>query len=153
MFKKKISAAISALLCALLLGGCVLDSLLEFDRADYTAKEICSFDDMEYVRPDVQAFEDKAQEIEQALTDGTKLKAVKALLDEFYAMYYSFDTMYILSDIRSCQDVSDSYYAAEYDWCSDAYYDIQETMDGVYYACAASKLGAKLEEEYFWDGF
>ena len=93
MFKKKISAAISALLCALLLGGCVLDSLLEFDRADYAAKEICSFDDMEYVRPDVQAFEDKAQEIEQALNDGTKLKTVEALLDELYAMYYSFDTM------------------------------------------------------------
>ena len=153
MFKKKINAAISVLLCALLLGGCVLDSLLEFDRADYTAKEICRFDDMEYVRPDVQAFEDKAQEIEQALTDGTKLKAVKALLDEFYAMYYSFDTMYTLADIRSSQDVSDSYYAAEYDWCSDAYYDMQETIDSVYYACAASKLGEKLEKEYFWDGF
>ncbi len=153
MFKKKISAAISVLLCVLLLGGCVLDSLLEFDRADYTAKEICSFDDMEYVRPDVQAFEDKALEIEQALTDGTKLNAVEALLDELYAMYYSFDTMFTIADIRSCQDVSDSYYAAEYDWCSDAYYDIQETLDGVYYACAASALGEKLEKEYFWDGF
>ena len=118
MFRKKINAAISALLCALLLGGCVLDSLLEFDRADYTAKEMCSFDDMEYARPDVQEFEDKAQEIEQALNDGKKLKAVEALLDELYAMYYSFDTMFTLADIRSCQDVSDSYYAAEYDWCS-----------------------------------
>ena len=74
MFKKKISAAISVLLCVLLLGGCALDSLFEFDRADFTAKEICRFDDMEYVRPDVQAFKDKAQEIEQALTDGTKLE-------------------------------------------------------------------------------
>ena len=153
MFKKKISAAISVLLCVLLLGGCALDSLFEFDRADFTAKEICRFDDMEYVRPDVQAFKDKAQEIEQALTDGTKLKTVKALLDELYAMYYSFNTMYILADIRSCQDVSDSYYAAEYDWCSDADYDMQETVDSVYYACAASKLGEKLEKEYFWDGF
>ena len=53
MFKKKISAAISVLLCVLLLGGCALDSLFEFDRADFTAKEICRFDDMEYVRPDV----------------------------------------------------------------------------------------------------
>lgn len=153
MFKKKISAAISVLLCVLLLGGCALDSLFEFDRADFTAKEICRFDDMEYVHPDVQAFKDKAQEIEQALTDGTKLKTVKALLDELYAMYYSFNTMYILADIRSCQDVSDSYYAAEYDWCSDADYDMQETVDSVYYACAASKLGEKLEKEYFWDGF
>ena len=152
MFKKKISAAISVLLCVLLLGGCALDSLFEFDRADFTAKEICRFDDMEYVRPDVQAFKDKAQEIEQALTDGTKLETVKALLDELYAMYYSFNTMYIL-DIRSCQDVSDSYYAAEYDWCSDADYDMQETVDSVYYACAASKLGEKLEKEYFWGGF
>ena len=61
MFKKKISAVISVLLCVLLLGGCALDSLFEFDRADFTAKEICRFDDMEYVRPDVQAFGDKAQ--------------------------------------------------------------------------------------------
>ena len=45
MFKKKISAAISVLLCVLLLGGCALDSLFEFDRADFTAKEICRFDD------------------------------------------------------------------------------------------------------------
>ena len=86
MFKKKISAAISVLLCVLLLGGCALDSLFEFDRADFTAKEICRFDDMEYVRPDVQAFKDKAQEIEQALTDGTKLKTVRALVDGVCAM-------------------------------------------------------------------
>ena len=153
MFRKKICAAISVLLCVLLLGGCGLASLLELDHADYAAKEMCLFDDMEYIRPDLQAFEDKAQEIEQALTDGKKLKAVEALLDELYAMYYSFNTMYTLAEIRSCQDVTDSYYAAEYDWCSDAYYDMQQTVDSVYYACAASKLGAKLEDEYFWDGF
>ncbi len=104
------------LLCVLLLGGCALDSLFEFDRADFTAKEICRFDDMEYVRPDVQAFKDKAQEIEQARPTERSSRPSRHCWMSCTRCITAFNTMYILADIRSCQDVSDSYYAAEYDW-------------------------------------
>ena len=154
MRKNKLSFLIALLLTALLLTGCGLDSLPgAYERSEYAYKDICRFDDMEYVRPDMQDIRMSARAIEKALENGAGLKAVESLLNDFNELSYNFDTMYTIANIRSCQDFTDAYYAAEYDWCSNAYYDLQQLTDELFRACSASELGNRLEEDYFWEGF
>ena len=75
---------------------------------------------------------------------GADYETVEPLLDDCFLFYYHFDTMYTLADIRSCLDLTDEYYAEEYLWCAENYTLADQAMDGLYYACAASPLGAEI---------
>ena len=112
-----------------------------------------SFDEMVYERPDLEALRAAVSEVEEGLDSGLSYSKIREMLDNCYEQYYHFYTMYNLSDIRSCQDLTDEYYAAEYQWCSENFSVVQQLFDEMYYACAASSLGETLEEKYFWDGF
>ena len=154
---KRMMCLLSLLLCAALLCGCAAlplgAGLLGGISGD--TDEIPHFEDMVYERPQaaLDDLERKLQKLEKALEEQRSFRTVTHLLDLCYADYYHFDTMYCLAEIRSCQDTTDPYYAEELTWCMDAYYDLQERMEEMYYLCAGSDLAERLEKEYFWEGF
>ena len=159
--KKRTLRLLSMLLALLMLTGCSSSILNDqLDRA-YRAlqrnfisadKNLVPFGEMEYVRPDMSAINADFAAVNDALSSGD-IEAVSAALDACYLDYYDFDTMYTIADIRSCQDVYDSYYAGEVSWCGENFAAVQQKMEDMFYACAASDLAQQLEESYFWEGF
>ncbi|MBO5496389.1 MAG: hypothetical protein J5967_03215, partial [Oscillospiraceae bacterium] len=154
---KKLSCVLALVLAAALLCGCgapgALAGLFSSSREDYAVRELCRFEDMPYERPDLDALRDKAAQLEEALAGKAGFRKVTKLLDEVFAMYNSFDTMTTIADIRNCQDLSDEFYEAEYAWSLAAQAEVGQIMEEVYLSCGASRLGERLEKEYFWEGF
>ena len=103
------------------------------------------FSEMVYERPDLSELDRLIEAAEAAMNGGSSYAETEPLLDEVFAFYDHYDTMYTLADIRSCLDQTDEYYADEYLWCSENYTLADEAIDGLYYACAASPLGQELE--------
>ena len=162
--RKKLSSAIALLLCACLLCACGGPGIGDrLDRLSYGAASLLErlggadtmprFEDIEYVRPDLAEFEHKTQAVIDAIEAGVSFSKLTALLDECYEAYYDYDTMYSVADIRTCQDLTDSFYAGEYKWCSENYYLMQQYMEELFRVCANSVHGQRLERNYFWDGF
>lgn len=116
-------------------------------------EDIPVFSEMEYERPSLEEMDKLILAAEEAMDAGADFETLEPLLDDCFLYYYHYDTMYTLADIRSCLDQSDEYYAAEYLWCAENYTLIDQAIDGLYYACAASPMAAELEEKYFWEGF
>ena len=112
------------------------------------------FKDMEYQRPDADAFEATlAITMEMAKTE----KNVKTLMNSvfsLYEMYYDYYTNYSLANIHYCIDMTDIYWNDEYSWCLENATRIDSGMDQLLYALAESPLREKLEaDEYFGAGF
>lgn len=162
------SKTIRALLaCLLALSLCLLsacaplDSLFggEKESAGLSAKGgsagrgvTVRFDRMEYVRPELAELTELLEQARESL-DGGSYSRARNRLDDCHAWFDSFYTMYNLSYVRSCQDMTDEYYAEEYRWCDEQYSVVQQLFEELYYDCAASPLADKLQERYFWDGF
>lgn len=168
MSKKLWPRLLALCLCALMLASCARDTSLadllddHFSRLAFSEKRIESasreddlphFGDMPYERPDVDELQRLIDSAEDAMYGGKSVSRVGTLLDSCFSWYYHYSTMYTLADIRSCQDLTDEYYAEEYAWCAENYALVQQMMDGLYYACAASPMAARLERSYFWTGF
>ena len=146
--KKRAIRLLSMLLALLMLTGCSSSILNDpLDRA-YRAlqrsfisagRNLVPFDEMEYLRPDMSTISADFDAVNDALESGD-IDSVSAALDACYLDYYNFDTMYTLADIRSCQDVYDSYYADEVSWCGENFTAVQQKMEDMFYACAASAL-------------
>ena len=113
-----------------------------------------SFEDMEYVRPDVDAFEATlATTMEMAKTE-TKVKTLMDSVFSLYNMYYDFYTNYSLANIHYCMNMTDIYWNDEYSWCLENATRIDSGLDQLLYALADSPLREKLEaDEYFGEGF
>lgn len=159
--KKRSIRLLSMLLALLMLTGCSssilndqLDSAYRALQRNFISadRNLVPFDEMEYLRPDMSAISADFDAVNDAL-DGGDIDAVSDALDACYLDYYNFDTMYTIADIRSCQDVYDSYYADEVSWCGESFAAVQQKMEDMFYACAASDLAQELEENYFWEGF
>ena len=111
------------------------------------------FADMRYSRPDTDRIGAYVEAVESALDSGASLEEVEAALELCLAEYDSFFTMNALANIYNCRDLRDEYWAAEYEWISTESAEVSRKYDRLYYACAGSPYGARLEEDYFWDGF
>ena len=128
-------------------------SQLNFDKAQEHNPDGVMFSDMLYARPDGDKLAADVEAVKEALESGASLKNVEKLLDVCMDDYDDFSTMYSLANIYNCRDLRDEYYAAEYEWISTESAEISRLFDEMYYACAGSRLGAQLEEDYFWEGF
>lgn len=126
---------------------------IETIAREETDDEPLRFGGMVYERPSLEELDARISKAEEAMNRPDSYQTVEALLDDCFLYYYHYSTMYTLSDIRSCLDMTDEYYAAEYNWCSENFALAQQAMDGLYYACAASPMASVLERNYFWDGF
>lgn len=166
--RKRLTSVLALLICVCLLCACgneatisgrlnrlgnTASSLLQRLGQDEAADDLPRFEDIEYTRPDLEELKNKTQTVVTALEGKLRFSKLTALLDECYEIYYNYDTMYAIADIRSCQDLTDSFYAQEFSWCGDNYYLVQQYMEEMFRACAASVYGERLERDYFWKGF
>lgn len=161
---KKLRIILSLVLCAALLcacgsGGALSDNFTRLGSVAQRLQEAQSGDEMPrfsqmvYERPSLEDFEVCTAAVEEALEKGVSFKKLCELLDECYTVYYHFDTMYCLADIRSSIDLTDSYYAEEYAWCDENFYQLQQGFENLFKVCALSEHGPQLERDYFWPGF
>ena len=159
--KRKISVVLALLLSLALLCGCgaaeewISDLGNAFQREERAAQteDMPRFDEIPYERPDVDALAQRVEELEAALDAGKSLEDVTDILNECYADYYHFVTMYNLAYIRSCQDVTDAWCAGEYAWCDEQISLVGQIMEDMYYLCGLSDMAEDLEKNFFWEGF
>lgn len=122
---------------------------LSSDTDENYRSEAVSFSEMEYVRPDVDKMQSVADEITEMVSGIPKLKGLFDKLNEFYMLYFDFTTMEALAGIRSDIDVTDEYYAEEYDYCMSVQPRVNRITDDMQCACANSILCGYLDRRYF----
>ena len=117
------------------------------------AVQMVPFSEMEYRRPDTEAlYRDFEAVIEEAKGSGD----ADALLESYYRLYdryLSFYSMDTLANIRYSLNTGDSYYKAEYDFCEAETPNVEEKLELLYKAFAASPSRNELEALYFGEGF
>lgn len=109
-----------------------------------------SFDEMQYVRPDVTVFR---QELDSTLALAETETDVDVLMNAvygLYTLYYDFMTNYSLANIYYCKDVTDIYWDKEYSWCMKKSTQISAGMDQLLYALADCPLRQELETDAFF---
>ena len=117
------------------------------------ALDLVPFDMMPYVRPDLDLLRAAIDAVGDALDSGADYETLEPLLDECQMSYDAFSTMYSIAFIRSCQDMTDTYYADEYAALDESSADVDQLMEKLYYRCGMSSMAQELEEKYFWPGF
>ena len=118
-------------------------------RVKYTAEP-----DIEYVRPDVDSLCSTLKSIGASATGGKAAAAdIINQFDAAYDDYVLFNTMGELAYLRYTRDLSDSYYEAEYTWCTDQTTRVEKAMEDCYTTMAKSSLRSALEEQYFGEDF
>ncbi len=112
------------------------------------------FDQMAYVRPDMAQF---SQTLEQCCTKAeteTNMTAMVQIIYDFYGVYDAFYTNFALAMIRYSQDQADSYWQAEYAFCTQNSTLVDGGLDRFYRVLAKSTLRPALEgEQYFGPDF
>ena len=144
-------------LVAVLLTGCGVESLDELFQDIYSALMLgtaTSFEDMEYVRPDLDSFEQILEECMALAETETDVDKLMDCVYGVYECYYDFYTNYSLANIRYCQNVTDIFWNEEYEWCLQGASQIDAGMDQLLYALADCPLRQELEDDaYFGEGF
>ncbi len=146
--KKRMASILAFLLALMLLVGCGAPAEAEEEPVEHIP-----FSEMVYTRPETDGIDGLLEELEGLLDSWFAYDKVLAKLDECFDWYYSFYTMYTLAEVHSYLDMTDEYYADEYEWISTEYALVQKAFDRLYYACAGSRYGKRLEKDYFWEGF
>lgn len=148
--RKKLTAILAAFFALLILCGSTLpDGWYREDGSDV----ILRFADMPYERPDAGQFRAMADSVTRALKDGAGYRKTVALLEALFTRYYSANTMFTIADIHSYRDLTDEFWADEYDACLSALTEIEDIMEDVYLACGASPYGERLARDFFGEGF
>lgn len=159
--KRGVCLLLTAVLLLALLGGCTQENRVELPlRAAYWTDgyiDMVAFDQMEYIRPDLDAFVGQVDELIGKLQAGeiSSLWA-KHALSEIDTAYFTYSTMATLAQIRHDIDMTDAYYREENAYCSSGSIEMQQKMEELYAACAASPLASDLEDFYgegFLDGY
>ncbi len=115
--------------------------------------DLIPFDEMPYERPGLDEMRSAIDAVGEALDSGADYETVEALLDACDELYAAFDTMEAIAFIRSCQDMTDEFYAGEYAWLDEASADVSQLFEKLYFRCGMSDMAQELEEKYFWPGF
>ena len=148
--EKKFAKILALLLAvSLLLAGCA--PMAQEAPAGLEAGE--TFEEIEYSRPDIPQMEQAVARLQESLEKLSLPSTLRKQIDSCYDCYYNYDTMLSLADIRSCQDLSDSFYREEYAWCLENRPRVQQLMDEMYLSCARSMYAPLMETFFFWDGF
>ena len=114
------------LVLAVLLGGC-----------DWKMP-VVKFQDMEYVRPDLQEYRDLLEEVTTLAEAGEDFERMEDALWDYSACYSSYYTNYALADIHYCIDTSDIYWTEEYDFFMETYAEVDAGLDQLYHTLAES---------------
>lgn len=153
---QRITVAIVLCLALILtLCGCqrIINTLNQFYLLMQTGTAT-SFSDMEYVRPDLTAFQETLDETMRLAETETDVTALMEWVYEMYWLYYDYCTNYSLAQIHYFLDMTDIYWEQEYNWCMANSAEISAGMDHLLYALADCPLREELEDEdYFGAGF
>lgn len=136
----------------ILFSGCTLDDLLRDLISGHYPET--SFSQMEYQRPDVEALEAAAEKCAERSKTEQNVKALAGEIEEFSRLYLTFSTQYMLAYIHYCQDMTDSYWKKEYDYCEERTARAEAARDQLMHTLAECDLREELEaEEYFGEGW
>lgn len=117
---------------------------------DLFGNTLVSYDRMEYVHPDMEAFQSA---LDESLADALALTDIDELVDSifaFYAVYDDFFTNMNLAFIHYSADLTDIYWEKEYAYCAEQSATAEAGLDALYRNLAKSPLRETLEtEEYF----
>lgn len=167
--KKRNLRSLAALLLALalLLTGCsggvdfegYVENVMEMvglsDEPTYVEEpwEPTAFDDMEYVHPDLDAYQ-TALDACLAAAQGTRFGELVDSIWAYNDAYSTFYTAYALSYIHYCADLTSEYWGDEYDFCEASTATVDAGLDELYHALAACSFRERLEaDEYFGADF
>lgn len=121
--------------------------------AGAAASDAVSFSRMEYVRPDMEAF----QAVLEASCEAAASEDLDTVVDGIWAFYDVYDwfyTYYSLSDVHYCLDMTNEYWETEYYFCVENSAAVDAALEELYYALAKSPCREQLEgEDYFGEGY
>lgn len=106
------------------------------------------YSQMEYVRPDIDGIFEMIEKIEDTC-EVVSPDNIADLLDNVYAAYWDFDTMYTLADLRSCIDTTDTFYQEECGFFSEYYPLLDQKLDEMLTVLAESSAAGYLDENYY----
>lgn len=145
------------LVAALLLPGC--ESFAEYNLMAILRKGLeraapkDAFSEMEYTRPDLDAYQ---RLVDESCQLAATSRSADQMLDQTWEIYAAYDTFYTmknLADIRYSLDLSDPFYQEEFNYCSVQSAVVDEGLDTYYRALAKSPIVKELEDSYFDEGF
>ena len=150
--KKRIFGLLAAvLLVAMLFTGCA--SMIR-DVIGLMGSSGVHYRDMAYERPNMARLEQIADETCVMAAEAQKAAIMMEQVYDFYEVYDSFYTNYLLADIRYSADLTDLYWEEEYNYCAENAAAVDAALEEIYYALAASPCKEELEMEmYFGSGF
>ncbi len=112
------------------------------------------FSQMEYVRPDMEQFNRVLQESCDKAAKETNLQKMVTVIYDFYAVFDDFYTNLALAMVHYSLDQTDTYWASEYQFCTQNSGTVDGALDRFYRVLAASPLREQLEgENYFGAGY
>lgn len=153
--KKRILAV--AIAISLLLTGCNLVDLNGYFSAIQqmiTGNVWVDFRDMTYERPSEAEFQEI---LDESCRVAAEAKSVDEVIDQIWTFYSAYDqiaTMYYLSEIYYCKDLTDTEWQQEHTFCMNMSNTASEALDTFYRALAASLYRQELEsDDYFGPGY
>lgn len=109
-----------------------------------------AFEDMEYTRPspsELTSCADRCVELAQTATD---MDTLWPEVSTFFDLYSDYFTQYLLSYVHYCQDMTDTYWTEEYNFCEEQSPQVEASRDHLLHELAKSSLREELEgEDYF----
>lgn len=135
------------------------EALIRWQNAgekDYLPDEpvaMVPFSQMEYVRPDVETLYADFDALIEKATDTDDAETLLEGYYDLYTRYVSFYSMDTLANIKYSQDTTESYYKDEYDFCENETPNVEEKLEALMKAFAASPARDDLEEAYFGEDF
>ena len=119
-----------------------------------TGAKVTKFSEMEYIRPDMDAFEQLVLESCRIAETETDADQVMDTVYSFYDAYDRFYTDYFLADIHYNCDLTDTYWEQEYNYCLENASVVDAGIEELFYALAKSPIREELEtDEYFGEGY
>lgn len=110
------------------------------------------FSEMQYVRPDTERLFSDFDALTKQAQDG-QADFLLAEYCDLFTRYVSFETMYELAWIRYTLDTTDTDSMNEYHVCEAEANTLEEKLERLLKAFAASPCRQELEKQYFGDGF
>jgi oligoendopeptidase F len=139
------------LVLCLTLSGCFLQ---DNPARPLPADRATQFQHMKYIRPDMDALEDSMRHAVDLADEEADPDDIMEAIYAFYDDYDDFCTQHALADIHYCMDLTDTYWEAEYNFCSQASNTADALLDELYYALADTPSREALEDDdYFGDDF